>query len=136
MGIQTLELCAIDGFTTRAVMVGEVSTLEHEFGNDTVEAGALIAKAVLACSKLTEVLGSFGYYVVIELELDAARRAAADRDIELGLISSGSVSRGEHSRRRLPWWIARDRDGSQLLLDKVILRTMPNQHRRSAGFPC
>lgn len=40
------ELGAIDGFATGAVVVGEVTTLAHELGNDTVEAAALVSKSL------------------------------------------------------------------------------------------
>jgi hypothetical protein len=35
---QQTHLLAVDGLSTSAVVVGEVTTLEHELGNDTVEA--------------------------------------------------------------------------------------------------
>ena len=38
------------------VATGEVTTLEHELGDDTVELGAGVAEALLAGSKGTEVL--------------------------------------------------------------------------------
>lgn len=37
-------------------MVGEVTTLEHEVGDDTVEARALVAEALLARAESAEVL--------------------------------------------------------------------------------
>ena len=36
-------LLAIDGLSTSSVVVGKVTTLEHELGNDTVEDGVLEA---------------------------------------------------------------------------------------------
>jgi hypothetical protein len=51
------ELFAVDGLATSAVALGKVATLDHEILDDTVEGGALVAKALLASSKSSEVLG-------------------------------------------------------------------------------
>jgi hypothetical protein len=50
-----------------------VTTLEHELGDDTVEARAGVAEALLASAEGTEVGGRLGDNVVKELEDDAAR---------------------------------------------------------------
>ena len=73
-----IESAAVDGLTTSAVAIGEVSTLRmketrdnpylaHELGNDSVHLGVLVAErlAALAISLLTsaeatEVLGGLG----------------------------------------------------------------------------
>ena len=54
------------------VATGEVTTLEHELGDDAVEGRALVAEAVLASAELNEVPGGLGDNVVVELEVDAA----------------------------------------------------------------
>ena len=54
------------------VATGEVTTLEHELGDDTVERRALVAEAVLASAELLEVAGSLGDDVVVEGEVNAA----------------------------------------------------------------
>ena len=64
-------------------MPGEVTTLEHELWDDTVEARACVTEAVLARSKLTEVPSGLGYDVVEELEDDTASGLVVNRDIEL-----------------------------------------------------
>jgi len=43
-----LKLVTIDRFSSSAVVIGEISSLAHEVGNDTVERAASIAKALLA----------------------------------------------------------------------------------------
>ena len=50
------ELVAVDALAASAVALGEVTTLDHELLDNTVEAGALVAVALLAGSKGTEVL--------------------------------------------------------------------------------
>ena len=42
------------------VATGEVTTLEHELGDDAVELGGLVAKALLAGRKSAEVLDGLG----------------------------------------------------------------------------
>jgi hypothetical protein len=54
------KLVTVDGLTTGTVVVGEVTTLEHELGNDTVEDGALVTVTVLTSTESTEVLSSLG----------------------------------------------------------------------------
>lgn len=54
------------------VATGEVTTLKHELGDDTVELGARVAEALLASAESTEVLSRLGDDVVEELEVDAA----------------------------------------------------------------
>ena len=52
------ELVAVDALAASAVALGEVTALNHELLDDTVEVGALVAVALLAGSKGTEVLSS------------------------------------------------------------------------------
>ena len=53
------------------VTAGEVTALEHEVGDDTVERRALVAEALLAGAESAEVLGGLGDNVVKEVEVDA-----------------------------------------------------------------
>jgi hypothetical protein len=52
------------------VSAGEVTTLEHELGDDAVELGALVAEARGAGAQFPEVTGSPGDNVVVEVESD------------------------------------------------------------------
>lgn len=57
------------------VATGEVTTLEHEVGNDAVELvvlGVGITESLLAGAESTEVLDGLGDYIVVELEVDAS----------------------------------------------------------------
>ncbi len=47
--------------------------MKHELRDDSVEGRASISKALFAGAKSTEVLDSLWDYVVIEIEVDAAR---------------------------------------------------------------
>ena len=68
---RTSELLAIDRLATCTVTLGEVATLEHELGDDTVESRPSVTETILACGKLTEVACRLGHYVIKELEDDA-----------------------------------------------------------------
>lgn len=54
------------------VTAGEVTTLEHELGNHTVELAVGIAEALLAGAERAEVLDGLWDDVVEELEVDTA----------------------------------------------------------------
>ena len=66
------ELLAVDGLATSAVVVGEVTTLQHELGDHTVEGGASVAEALLAGAESAEVLSGLGRNVLAELHDDTA----------------------------------------------------------------
>jgi len=66
-----LFLTSINGYSTY-VATSEVTTLEHELGDDTVELGARVTEALLASAESAEVLDGLGDDVVEELEVDAA----------------------------------------------------------------
>jgi hypothetical protein len=54
------------------VATGEVTTLEHELGDDTVEGRALVAEALLTGAESAEVLSGLGDDVGVEVEVDAS----------------------------------------------------------------
>jgi hypothetical protein len=77
-----LELGTVDGLASGAVLVGEVTALSHEVGDDAVEGGSLVAKALLSSAESPEVFGGLGHDVVVELEGDLADGFATDRNFE------------------------------------------------------
>ena len=54
------------------VAASEVTTLEHEVWDDTVELAAGVAEALLAGAEGTEVLSGLGDDIVVDVEVDAA----------------------------------------------------------------
>lgn len=80
---RTCKLLAVDGLAARAVVTGEVTALEHELGDDTVETRAGVAEAVLASAELAEVLRRLRHLAIEELEGDASCFRAVDGDVEL-----------------------------------------------------
>ena len=61
--VLVLELVAVDALAASTVPLGEVTTLDHELLDNAVEVGALVAEALLASSKGTEVLS--GLYEIL-----------------------------------------------------------------------
>lgn len=62
---------------------GKVTTLQHEFRDDTVEGASFVSKSVLVGSELTEVPGGLGNDFVVEPEDDATQGRAVDFDVKL-----------------------------------------------------
>lgn len=54
------KLVSVDRFSTSSVVVGEVSSLAHKSGDDTVERGSSIAESLFSGAKGTEVLSCLG----------------------------------------------------------------------------
>jgi hypothetical protein len=81
------------------VATGEVTTLEHELGNDAVEAGALVveglaglAGALLAGAESAEVLGSlFGLVSDCFLCLGSRGKDGDDEDSASGVLTLGTT---------------------------------------------
>ena len=62
-----LELVAVDGLATSAIVVGEIASLAHELRDDAVESGSLVAESFLAGAQGTEILGRTGNNVSTKL---------------------------------------------------------------------
>ena len=54
--VLVVKLAAVDGLAAGAVVIGEVSSLTHELGDDTVEAAPLEAEALFMRAQAAEVL--------------------------------------------------------------------------------
>ena len=72
---------AINALTASAITTSEVTTLKHKVGDDSVELRALVVKrdarstvALLTSAQSTEVLSTFGGYIVSENELNGTSR--------------------------------------------------------------
>ena len=65
------ELVAIDALSSGSVVVGEVSSLQHELGDDPVEDSVGKAISILTCAELSEILAGLRHNVCVELELDS-----------------------------------------------------------------
>lgn len=70
------KLVAVDGHSTRSILSGEVTALEHKLRDDSVEDGFGVSKSLFAGSEGPEVLGSLGGHIIVELEGDSAKGLA------------------------------------------------------------
>jgi hypothetical protein len=57
-------------------MTGEVTTLTHEFGDDTVELGTGVAKSIHASAEFPEVPGSLWMWPMVSDNLSYGARAS------------------------------------------------------------
>lgn len=69
-----LELVAVDGLASGAVVVLEIATLAHEVRNHTVEGGILVAEALLSGAESTEVFACLWSYICAQLNNDPSQR--------------------------------------------------------------
>jgi hypothetical protein len=74
--------------TSGSVVVGEVTTLQHELRDHAVKDAALVAVALLSRAESTEVLGGAGH-IGVELESDALGGGFANLDIEENFLQGG-----------------------------------------------
>lgn len=63
------KLVSVDGFSSSAIMIGEISTLAHEVGDDTVENASFIPKTFFACTQGTEIFSCFWYNITAKLSM-------------------------------------------------------------------
>ena len=61
------ELVPVDGFPAGTVVVGEIPSLAHESWDDTVERGTRKAESLFPGAESTEVLGSLGDNVAVDI---------------------------------------------------------------------
>lgn len=54
--VLVLKLVAVNALATSAIAIGEVTALDHELLDHTVECGALVAEAILSCCESSKVL--------------------------------------------------------------------------------
>lgn len=78
-----LELSAVDGLASSAVVVGEISTLSHELVDDAMESGVFVAKSFFSSAESSEVFGGLGNNIAIELESDSLGFTTTDADIKV-----------------------------------------------------
>lgn len=80
--VLVLEPGAVDGFSTGAIVVGEVTTLAHEVRNHPVKTAILVAETLLSGTKSAEVLRRLGDNILPQLHHDAAHGLAVRGHVE------------------------------------------------------
>ncbi|KAH3659989.1 hypothetical protein OGAPHI_007194 [Ogataea philodendri] len=81
---------AVDRPAAVPVEVGDVSTLQHEARNHSVENGVLVSKALLAGTQCSEVLGGLWNDLVVQVKHDTRLFLAIDGDVEIALDKVGT----------------------------------------------
>jgi len=77
-----LELLTVDALASSAIMVGEVTTLTHEVGDDTVERTSLVAESLFSGTECPEVLSGLGDNIIPQLHRNTANGLVISRHIE------------------------------------------------------
>ena len=80
-----LEPGAVDGLAPSAVSFGEVSTLAHKAGDDTMESGALVAESLLASAQNSEIFRRPGNHVIVEFHDDFTEGKTTSSYLEVNL---------------------------------------------------
>jgi len=62
------ESAAIDGLSSSTVVIGEISSLSHEVGDDTMEVRVFVSKSLFPCTECSEVGSSFRSFFIEQLE--------------------------------------------------------------------
>lgn len=75
----------------------EVTALQHELRNDSVELATLVAEALLPSAKSTEVFGGLRDDVVVEVEVDSAGLGWQGKK---GLVTVPQEARAQESGKR------------------------------------
>jgi len=77
------KLGSIDRFASSAVVVGEVTSLAHEVGDNTVEDAVLVSKSLLSGAQGTEILGGLRYNIGPQLRRETCIRYCARSTLTL-----------------------------------------------------
>ena len=62
------KLLAVDALTTSAVAFGEITALQHEVGNDTVECTIFESESFLASAQRSEIFRGLRYNILSKLK--------------------------------------------------------------------
>jgi phenylalanyl-tRNA synthetase beta subunit len=94
--VLVLELLAVDALPACSIASSEISTLDHELLDYSVEDATLVAEglaclsyAFLAGAEAAEILCSFWDYIVVQLEGNSAFFLGADGDVEVDTTALG-----------------------------------------------
>ncbi len=84
-------------YFVHTIAIGEITALDHELLDDSVESRSFITKTLFPCAQSTEVLGSLGDRFPIETDDDSAQFLIPVSDIEVDLRTAVNrpASRGE-----------------------------------------
>jgi hypothetical protein len=78
-----IKLVSVDALSAGTVVVGEITTLAHELGDDAMEAASLVSKSLFSGAQGTEVLGRLGDGIGKELKLNATNIFVSDSHVKV-----------------------------------------------------
>ena len=74
------------GLATSPISIGEIASLIHELGNDTVESGALISKTLLSSCQCSEIFRGFWDCLAVQAHDNTPYGLVAMGNIEVDLV--------------------------------------------------
>ena len=95
------ELSSVDRLSSTSISRGEVSSLAHEVGDDTVELGSLVGQTsrVVSAAQRAEVLSGLGNNVIVELKGEASSGLSTNGNVEEYFLLKQRQSRTEQKCR-------------------------------------
>ena len=75
-------------YRVHTIAIGEVTTLNHELLDHSVECRSLVTEPLFPCAQSTEVLGGLGDGLAIKTNHNSAQFLISVRDIEVDLIKA------------------------------------------------
>lgn len=79
------KLLTVDGFTSCAILTGEIPPLAHEVWNDTMEGTPFVPEAFLPSAQGPEILAGFRGHICLKLHCDATQSLAPNLHFEKDL---------------------------------------------------
>lgn len=93
--LKTLSKDRLTRLATSSVALGEVTTLDHEVLDDTVESRSLITEALLTSGEGAEVLSGLGGSLSIQADHDTAKGLITVLNVEVDLVGDlGALGSG------------------------------------------
>jgi hypothetical protein len=94
--LKVVLLSELTGLATGTIALGEVTTLNHEVLDDSVEDRALVAKALLAGGESSEVLDGLRDGLAVEANNNSAKGLITLSDVEVDLVCDLGALRSLH----------------------------------------
>jgi len=79
------EFLSIDRLPASAITTSEISTLAHEFFDNTMEGATFVTKSFLSSAECPEVLHSFGDNIISQMHFDSSELLAIGLDVKVTL---------------------------------------------------
>lgn len=87
VNVNTPSLCSLLCFI-HTITIGEITALDHELFDDSVESRSLVTEAFVPCAQNTEVLSGLGDRPPVETNHNSAQFLISMGDIEIDLTNA------------------------------------------------